>query len=373
MKILVVTTWFPSPGSPAQAPFNLEHAKAIQILHDVRVVHVRLGSSLPTAMESYDGLPVQRISLDPRRPWTALSMLRLLLKESSTADVLHTMAFSSALVAVLPALLRRVPWVHSEHWSGVTNPRNVAGLWPRFAWLRWVLRLPHAVTGVTAELVEKLQTFARPEAAVLVPCVVANERPLMPPPADERLRLVAVGGLVPGKRPLLAIRTIAALKESGQDVHLSWVGDGPLRREAEELIAELKLGGNVTLVGTVPPTEVFAFFEEAHLFFLPTAHENFFTSAAEALSAGRAVVVPRVGGFTDYVTAANGVLVDDDSPESLAAAIVAARRTFAGADPAAIAAPIRDRFSRNTVGRLFEDVYGRVLAATATGGGRQRG
>ncbi|WP_346959691.1 glycosyltransferase family 4 protein [uncultured Arthrobacter sp.] len=372
MKILVVTTWFPSAGSPAQAPFNLEHAKAIQRLHDVRVVHMRLGSGLPAATETYDGLPVRRISLDPRRPWTALSVLRLL-RECSTADVLHTMAFSSALVAALPALLRRMPWVHSEHWSGVTNPRNVAGLWPRFAWLRWVLRLPHAVTGVTAELVEKLQVFARPGAAVLVPCVVANERPLQPLPAGDRLRLVAVGGLVPGKRPLLAIRTVAALKESGHDVHLSWVGDGPLRPEAEELITELKLDGNVTLVGTVPPAEVFAFFERAHLFFLPTAHENFFTSAAEALSAGRAVVVPRVGGFTDYVTPANGVLVDDASPESLAAAIVAARRTFAEIDPSAIAAPIRARFSRSTVGRLFEDIYDRVPATKGTTRRRRHG
>ncbi|WCI10002.1 glycosyltransferase [Arthrobacter sp. OVS8] len=137
--------------------------------------------------------------LNPRQPWTAVSVLRTLLRESSTSDVLHTMAFSSALVAALPAALKRMPWVHSEHWSGVTNPQNVAGMWPRFAWLRWVLRLPHAVTGVTAELVGKLQAFARPDAAVLVPCVVANERPVQPLPPGDRLRLVAVGGLVPGR------------------------------------------------------------------------------------------------------------------------------------------------------------------------------
>ncbi|HEX9227149.1 MAG TPA: glycosyltransferase family 4 protein [Arthrobacter sp.] len=370
MKILVVTTWFPSHEAPAQAPFNLEHAKAVQLRHDVSVVHVRLGSRLPAAAETYAGLPVQRVSLNPRRPWTAVSVLRTLLRESSTSDVLHTMAFSSALVAALPAAVKRMPWVHSEHWSGVTNPRNVAGMWPRFAWLRWVLRLPHAVTGVTAELVGKLQAFARPDAAVLVPCVVANDRPVKPLPPGDRLRLVAVGGLVPGKRPLLAIRTIAALKEAGHDVHLNWVGDGPLRGEAEDLISELQLGENVTLVGMVPPAEVFAYFEQAHLFFLPTAHENFFTSAAEALSAGRPVVVPRVGGFTDYVTPANGVLVDDASPESLAAAIQSARLKFAGADPSAIAAPIRARFSRSTVGILFEDVYGRVLAGTGATGSR---
>jgi len=102
MKILVVTTWFPSHEAPAQAPFNLEHAKAVQLRHDVSVVHVRLGSRLPAAAETYAGLPVQRISLNPRRPWTAVSVLRTLLGESSTSDVLHTMAFSSALVAALP-------------------------------------------------------------------------------------------------------------------------------------------------------------------------------------------------------------------------------------------------------------------------------
>ena len=105
MKILVVTTWFPSHEAPAQAPFNLEHAKAVQLRHDVSVVHVRLGSRLPAAAEAYAGLPVQRVSLNPRRPWTAVSVLRTLMRESSTSDVLHTMAFSSALVAALPAAL----------------------------------------------------------------------------------------------------------------------------------------------------------------------------------------------------------------------------------------------------------------------------
>jgi hypothetical protein len=77
-----------------------------------------------------------------------------------------------------------------------------------------------------------------------------------------------------------------------------------------------------------------------------------------------------VGGFTDYVTPANGVLVDDASPDSLAAAIQAARLNFAGTDPSAIAAPIRARFSRSTVGMLFEDVYGRVLAGSGATGSR---
>lgn len=352
----MVTTWFPSADRPTEAPFNLEHVKAIQSLHDVSVVHVRLGATAPVSEETYQGVRVVRVGL-AARPGSMVRALSVLRARLAGADVLHTMAFSSVLAAAPAWLSRRRPWVHTEHWNGVTNPASVGGLWPRLAWLRHVLRLPNRVTGVTAQLAGELERFSRRGAASVVPCVVNNVRPVVAFPPDKPLRLVAVGGLIPRKRPLLAVQTVEWLRDHGHDVVLHWVGDGPQRAEVEAAIAEAGLTESVVLLGSMPPAEVFSVFDTAHLFFLPTEQENFFTSAAEALSAGRPVVAPLVGGYDDYATPENSVLVPEPSVQALGEAILAARSRFAAVEPQALATPIRERFSPERVARLFDGLY----------------
>ncbi len=371
MKILVVATWYPHEERPAEAPFNAEHVEAIRGQgHEVRVVHVRLGTALALPADAngiWEGVPVRRVAADPKRPQTVLACQRLLAREMGWADVVHTMAFSSILL-VLPAWSARSvagrgrPWVHTEHWNGVVNPASVSPLWQKLSGLRSVLRFPHVVTGVTRQLAAEMQRFARPDAARVIPCVVKGRGPVLPSTFAKPLKLVAVGGLIPRKRPLSTIQTIAWLRDQGVPAHLTWVGDGPQRTECEGLVAEMGLQDSVTLAGSVRPVEVADHLSAADLFFLPTEQENFFTSAAEALAAGRAVVATRVGGFSDYADDSNSRLVDDPRPEVLGAAILDAVEAFKDVPAESIATPIRERFSPETVGALFDTAY---LAAVA--------
>lgn len=371
MKILVIATWYPHEENPAEAPFNAEHVEAIRARgHDVRVVHVRLGAGLamPKAGNGeWEGVPVRRVLADPKRPLSVIATERLLVREMAWADVVHTMAFSAILLA-LPAWVARTaggrgrPWVHTEHWNGVVNPASVSPLWEKLSGLRRVLRFPHVVTGVTTQLAQEMQRFARPNAARVVPCVVKGRGPVRPSSFGTPLRLVAVGGLIERKRPLATIETVAWLREHGTDVHLTWVGDGPQRAECEALISKLHLAGRVALAGSVRPADVASHLSAADLFFLPTVQENFFTSAAEALAAGRAVVATRVGGFSDYADASNSRLVDDAAPETLGEAVVAAAAAFRDVPAESIAEPIRARFSPAAVGKLFDDAYAAALA-----------
>lgn len=357
MRVLVVTTWFPSAEAPTEAPFNLEHCRAIARAHEVRVVHVRLGSADPARREVYEGFDVVRVGGSPRSPLAMLRCERQIRRWLAGADILHTMAFSSVLVAALAWSLRRRPWLHTEHWNGVVNPASVGPAWSRLAGVRHLLRLPHRLTGVTTQLADVMSKFGRPGATSVVPCVVPNERTIVAPPHAHVMQLVAVGGLIDRKRPLLAIDTVAELERRGTPARLRWAGDGPLRSAVEARIAALDVQHRVDLLGPVTPDQVFALFDDADLYFLPTAQENFFTSAAEALSAGRPVVAPAVGGFDDYATEENSVLVREVTAKSLADAITTAAHTFADVPAERIAAPIRDRFSRARVGRQFTVLY----------------
>lgn len=355
MRVLVVTSWFPSADWPGGAPFAVAHAKAIARHHDVRVAHLRLGGSGLPQEEHWAGLAVTRIPISPRRPG-AYRVLHRMVRE---ADVVHSMAFSTIGVLATLAPVIRSRWVHSEHWSGVLDPASVSPTWQRLAAARHLLRLPKAVSAVSAPFASVVEKFTAREVSV-VPCVVDGSFTASPPPSSPPLRLVAVGGLVAGKRPVLAVETLAALVADGVDARLTWVGDGPLRGAVHDRAAALGIGDRVDLVGSVAPDKVADHVRAATVFFLPTASETFLAAGAEAIACGRPVVLPRTGGFTDYVRPDNGVLAAGDSPAELADTVREAAAKFADADPEALRATVIPRFDAASVADDFDQFYRRL-------------
>lgn len=369
-RVLVATTWFPDAAAPATAPFMLEHVRAIARSHDVLVVHVRLGGTGPVVSEDFGGIRVHRIPLSPRRPWTYTVLVRRLLAALSRADVLHTMAFTAAAVVAPVRLLDRTPWVHTEHWSGMADPRSVSRAWAAVAWLRYVLKLPDAVTAVSSAQAAQLRPFARRGAVSVVPNVVpaatggGSGTGLS---ADGPLRLVATGALIGRKRPAVAVEALKLLRAADVDASLTWVGDGPLRADIEHQVDAAGLTGTVDLPGRVTPGKVHAFLASADLFLLPTAHETFCVAAAEAVAAGLPAVVTDLPAVRDFLTPDNSVLVPDgnsaggqdgdDAAQLFADAVRFARNRFAGVPRAVIAATLGARFSAERIGDRFTDIY----------------
>lgn len=362
MRSLVVTAWFPDAATPSRTPFIVEHCWALQEAgHEVAVIHINLGrTTRATTQEVYEGIPVTRTWLDVTDPLAYPRVARLISRGLRGADVLHTMAFSAVLIAGPSWASQRIPWVHTEHWNGVVNPASVGPLWERMAWLRHALRLPHAVTGVTRELTDGMARFARPGATHVVPCVVANPYGVIPFPSTPTLRLIGVGAFVERKRPLLALDAVALLAARGVDVHYTMVGTGPLLEAARQKAQELGIADRIEFTGPILPEQVFERMSRAHLFFLPSAQENFFTAVAEAIAAGRPAAVPLSGGFDDYCTQENSVLTRSWEPEDLADAVLRARERFREADPQQIAETVRSRFSRQAVGAQFNALYAQL-------------
>lgn len=371
MKILVISAWYPHRQNPTEAPFNAEHVRAIRSAgHQVRVVHVRLGNTLvrpEVADNEWEDTPVTRLHVDLSKPLSIVSAVAAIGREMKSADLIHTMAFSSIL-PVLPVWAgrsltgRSKPWVHTEHWNGVVNPASVSVRWQQLAGLRRVLRFPHVVTGVTKQLTQVMSDFSRKGAARTIPCVVIGPDEVYNASFEQPIKLVAVGGLVPRKRPIMAIETVALLRDKGFPVQLTWVGDGPQKNECQALVDRLGLQEAVELVGSVLPREVPDYLSAADVFFLPTEQENFFTSAAEALAAGRPVVATRVGGFSDYANSSNSRLVEVPTPENLAEAIQEAVAAFKDVPAGDLADQVRTQFSLARIGGLFDEAYAEAIA-----------
>lgn len=381
MRVLVVTTWYPTPSSPSTGVFVARDVAALARRHDVRVLHLVAPSLAGGPGEGQErgyavapgaegvarpgGVPVERLLMDPRRPDHVLRAGRRVGQLAEGADLVHTMAVS----ALLPLAGRRpaVPWVHTEHWSGLEAPQTLS-LPLRAARLavRPLLRRPDVVAVVGEELAEGVRAV-REGPVVVVPNIVEAPALAVPRRSPGRdladrgpLELVGVGGLIDRKDPLRTVDTAAELRRRGVDARVTWVGEGPLRR-AVGARAEAS-GVPVRLVGALPPDAVATVLGECDVFLLPTRAETFCVAAAEALAAGRPVVVGDSGGPRAFVHPPAGRLVTPGAPAAQwADAVEEVWRASADLPAEEIAAEVRERYGADAYADRVDEVYRRLV------------
>lgn len=362
-----MTTWFPTARAPGSGVFVAKDVEALAAHPDVtslEVVHLvapRLHDAERDATD-HRGIPVRRVPMNPINPLSVARAARELPELLAGADVVHSMAIS----ALAPLLLRRpsAPWLHTEHWSGLTNPSTVPlPLRPAIGVARLLLRFPTTVTAVCEYLAAPIRRSRYPRRTAVVGCIVPplahpTARPLRP---TGELRLVAVGGLIARKDPLLAVRTIAALRARGVRARLTWVGGGPLARAVTRLARQLEVSDAVVLAGPTDAGGVGAALDAADIFLLPTRGDNFCVSAAEALVRGRPVVVGATGGQGEYIDDAVGVLVREQTPPAYADAVIDLDRRTQHLTAGEIAATIGDRFAPGRIADAYVAEYRHLL------------
>ena len=148
---------------------------------------------------------------------------------------------------------------------------------------------------------------------------------------------VVVGRLSAQKRVELAIGAIAELRDAGQPVALTIVGDGAARPALERMVRDRGLDPLVRFVGTVPPEAIPGYLSAADAMLFPARGEGFGLAAAEAFMCGVPVVAcVDGGGVLDVVPAAG-----------------AGRRV--APMPAALAGALRDLLADRSARRLAAD------------------
>ena len=149
-------------------------------------------------------------------------------------------------------------------------------------------------------------------------------------PADGEWTMVQACRLVPKKGLATALRGFARFAKAFPKSRFLIAGEGPLRRELEELVQILDLGGAVVFLGFLGQTELRELYEKAHIFMHPSElprdsnQEGIPNSMLEAMASGLPVVATRHGGIPEAVTdGVNGLLAGERDDEGLAKCLFA--------------------------------------------------
>lgn len=273
------------------------------------------------------GIPVTALGAgrvrSPVGLWRATAGLTRCLRDQQPA-VLQTFLFHANVAGRLAARRAGVPVVVSG--IRVAEKRG-----------RWRLNLDHwtdryvdrhvCVSRAVAEF--SIRESGLPESKVVViPNGVDVERFQAAAPVNltefgvpESHRVIlSVGRLDEQKDPLGLLTAFEGVSTECADVHLLFVGHGPLESDLKAAVESSGLTGRVHLAGW--QADVPGLMKAAELFVLASRWEGMPNVLLEAGAAGIPVVSTRVEGADEIITSGeSGVLVGISQPEELAEAI----------------------------------------------------
>ncbi|WP_248723487.1 glycosyltransferase family 4 protein [Seonamhaeicola sp. ML3] len=111
---------------------------------------------------------------------------------------------------------------------------------------------------------------------------------------SNNLKFVFMGSLVEGKRPLLTIKIIELLKRDVENVTLDFYGDGVLKKQLQDYIADNQLDEFITIHGNKQKREIKEALKQAHFLILPSKSEGWPKVIAEAMFFGVIPISTRV-------------------------------------------------------------------------------
>lgn len=364
MRVTVVTPWYPSDESPTSGIFVQREVLALATHHEVRVIHLDAQPRTAAVQREAHPVPLLRVPFDRRRPNDWRRAVALVRSGSRGSDMVHTHSLTSLTPFAVRRPAGRTPWVHTEHWSGLTAPETLTpvGRASRLVHLP-LLGRPDVVVVECRRLGDAVRAHRRGPLR-LVPCVVESPTRVVEPVRGEPLRLVGVGGLIPRKGPLIALETLPLLEEAGLTATLTWVGEGPEGAALTRRAQELGIADRLTLTGALDEAGVGRVLDSHDLFVLPTQGDNFCIVTAEALAHGRPVVSGIASGARDYAPPAASRFVSGRSPAAYAAAIRDLVAATAAMPAAQIAATVEDLFTPETVAASYGRIYDEVSASS---------
>ena len=155
---------------------------------------------------------------------------------------------------------------------------------------------------------------------------------------------------------------LKALAKMNHDFIFHIGGTGTLEEHYKKLSNELGVSERCRFYGFVPYNEVPHFMSRLQFFICSSRYETFCVSLIEAIASGRPVISTRCGGPEDFVNGSNGILCDNENPESLQQAIEWMMLNYSSFNPITMRTYIEDNFTAKSFLKTINEVYSTAIA-----------
>jgi glycosyltransferase involved in cell wall biosynthesis len=348
-------------GGGAERQLTYLAKELVQLGWDVHVAYVHSGPNMKRLEET--GATLHRLralgNYDPQILARLLSTIRRV-----EPDIVQCWLLQMEVLGGLASMLTRTPWVFSERSCEEAYPASVK------AWLRvkmglvataivpnseggdryWRARAHGPLRSHVIRNALPLEEIAKAPTATVEEAGVAAGTPLV----------LSAGRFGPEKN-LESLVGAIGLVVASRRVQAICCGEGPLRKNIEELVAESGLNDHVRTTGYAP--NLWSLLKRANVTVSVSRFEGSPNVVLEAMACGCPLVVSDIAAHRELLDERSAILVDPRDPRQIADAIIEVLSDPEGAAKRARVAYDRaQHYSPSAIAREYADLY-RELAA----------
>ena len=375
LKVLFLTAWYPDDENPVAGIFVREHAKSVSMYDDVvvlyakgttkkisglyRIISDKREYGIRTIRILYKKFFVKGVS-DFFSFYSVFRGFKMLLKDQWKPDIIHANVYSAGVIGVILARLYNVPVVITEHWGGFINH----GLkFSNIIKARFAMNKANAILPVSKSLEDAIKSYGISNNFCVIPNVVDTK--LFYPDTKvlhgNEKKILFVGLLSPVKGVPYLLEAVAKLAQKRHDFILDIIGDGPNRKEYENLTQKLKLEKIVRFHGLKTKPEVAEFMRQSSFLVQPSLVETFGVTFIEEMACGKPVVTTNLSVLKEIINEERGVLVPTKNTEKLAEAINYMLDNYQQYSTEKIAQYAQKYFNYELIGKKIDECYRKCL------------
>ncbi|TVR36627.1 MAG: glycosyltransferase family 4 protein [Cryomorphaceae bacterium] len=377
--ILIIPKWYPHPADPQNGSFIRSYARALAQEQLVSVVFpvpenepgaIRtegngnlLEVQVPYASSQLGWLPLRKLMNFLRYYKALMRGAGLVREQRGKPHLIHAQVTIRAVW--FSRLLSRkwsIPWMLTEHSSEFLDEKPYARQPLKRMINKKLISEAGQVTAVSQALAGGLHKLSGRMDIHVIPNLIVFPELQPQPSTDEVIQVAMVGDLVDEVKNFSgALRALAAIRPECKPFHFHLVGDGPDCSKLKALAASLKISDLCTFHGRMEHAAVLKFLPTIDFLVTNSYKETFSMVSAEAIAAGKPVVVTRCGGPEEWFAPSYGLMVEPGNDSELPSALLKMMSNYQNYPPEKLGENIRKQFSANEVLSAYRNCYQNLL------------
>lgn len=383
LHVLIIPSWYPRFKGDVGGSFFREQGlalhkaganvgvvfpqinslKSLKGLTKLRGIEVSNDEGLKTYRYHFINItPGLDVLTQKRRLSVGMKLFEKYIKDNGMPDIIHAHSLSNAgLLAKKIYNEYAIPYVVTEHFSGFL--RNAVSN-DVLAKLKPVVESASKCIAVSHSFKDSLNRQFVTDKWSYLPNVVSEkffQQPLNATTASNDFTFLSVCFLNANKKIDILLRAFSIVCEQLDNVKLQIGGDGPEKAKLESLVINLNLSDKVNFLGSLERDAVVRTMSSCNALVSASEFETFGVVIVEALALGKPVIATKCGGPESIITANVGYLVDVNSPNSLAEAMLLMYANKDNFDSKAIRSYCREEFSEESVVNRLICTYNQAL------------
>lgn len=292
-------------------------------------------------------------------------LFQIAVKKYGVPEIIYAhFSFPSGYVAMQISRDYNIPCVVEEHYSLYLKKR----INPLISYVtRQTVRRVDSFICVSEKLKNAVYNHTRLKKFItVIPNMVSSQFVYHPPINKKNFVFFSGGNLFSNKKFDILIEAFVKAFDKNDCVSLYIAGDGPEKEKLQKLIDMYDRNRQIILLGRLPLSEMLHYYINCDCFALFSEYETFGIVYREALAVGRPVISTRNGGIEEGWDPQFGLLLDENTVECGANALIYLKNHIHLYDPLTISKKCLEKYSESVVVEKINTVLMNALSAHAS-------